>query len=198
MIAHGITPPPQRFRPHLLIRLRDVLESGAKLTRLFRWELGYYFGSVDKAKLELRTDKRILNGWDPKRILLAIQRRHRLKLSLVSLVLRVEFGALVSAAERYFGSWRQALHAAEINPNLHFVHGAWHEVNKSSANCDTPKPGLARVKVSQPCDWSIGAILAEETNGELMVSTLAMTDALAKLLIARGITIGEEFKIQLS
>jgi hypothetical protein len=31
-----------------------------------------------------------------------------------------------------------------------------------------------------------------------MVSTLAMTDALAKLLIARGITIGEEFKIQLS
>jgi hypothetical protein len=76
LIAHGITPPPQRFRPHLLIRLRDVLESGAKLTRLFRWELGYYFGSVEKAKLELRTDRRILNGWDPKRVILAIQRRH--------------------------------------------------------------------------------------------------------------------------
>jgi lambda repressor-like predicted transcriptional regulator len=78
----------------------------------------------------------------------------------------VEFGALVSAAERYFGSWGRALHAAGINPNLHFR--SWRmaqEVNKSSVNCDTPKPALARVKVSQGCDWSIAAIMAEETNG---------------------------------
>ena len=33
---------------------------------------------------------------------------------------------------------------------------------------------------------------------ELMVSTLAMTDALAKLLIAKGIITDEEFKTQLS
>ena len=33
---------------------------------------------------------------------------------------------------------------------------------------------------------------------ELMVSTLAMTDALAKLLIAKGIITGEEFSQQLS
>ena len=33
---------------------------------------------------------------------------------------------------------------------------------------------------------------------ELMVSTLAMTDALAKLLIAKGIITEEEFKGQLS
>ena len=33
---------------------------------------------------------------------------------------------------------------------------------------------------------------------ELMVSTLAMTDALAKLLIAKGIITDEEFKEQLS
>ena len=33
---------------------------------------------------------------------------------------------------------------------------------------------------------------------ELMVSTLAMTDALAKLVIAKGIITDEEFKAQLS
>jgi hypothetical protein len=46
--------------------------------------------------------------------------------------------------------------------------------------------------------------MAEETKGdrltleELMVSTLAMTDALAKLLIAKGIITDAEFKAQLS
>jgi hypothetical protein len=46
--------------------------------------------------------------------------------------------------------------------------------------------------------------MAEETNGEkislekLIVSTLATTDALAKLLIAKGIITDEEFKAQLS
>ena len=33
---------------------------------------------------------------------------------------------------------------------------------------------------------------------ELLVSTLAMTDALAKLLIAKGVITDEEFKAQLS
>ena len=33
---------------------------------------------------------------------------------------------------------------------------------------------------------------------ELMVSTLAMTDALAKLMIAKGLITDAEFKIQLS
>jgi hypothetical protein len=46
--------------------------------------------------------------------------------------------------------------------------------------------------------------MAEQTKGdrltleELMVSTLAMTDALAKLLIAKGIITDAEFKAQLS
>ena len=46
--------------------------------------------------------------------------------------------------------------------------------------------------------------MAEETNAtkinleELIVSSLAMTDALAKLLIAKGIITDEEFKTQLS
>jgi len=46
--------------------------------------------------------------------------------------------------------------------------------------------------------------MAEENKSEkisleqLMVSTLATTDALAKLLIAKGIITDDEFKIQLS
>ena len=46
--------------------------------------------------------------------------------------------------------------------------------------------------------------MAEETDAkkisleELMVSSLAMTDALAKLLIAKGIITEQEFKAQLS
>jgi hypothetical protein len=46
--------------------------------------------------------------------------------------------------------------------------------------------------------------MAEETNAkkisleELTVSTLAMSDALAKLMIAKGIITDEEFKAQLN
>ena len=46
--------------------------------------------------------------------------------------------------------------------------------------------------------------MAEETNGEkisleeLKVSTLATTNALAKLMIAKGVITDEEFKTQLS
>jgi hypothetical protein len=48
-----------------------------------------------------------------------------------------------------------------------------------------------------------GAPMAEETKSErvtleeLMVSNLAMTDALAKLMIAKGVITDEEFKTQL-
>jgi len=121
LIAHGITPPTKRFRLHLLIRLRDNLEAGAKLTKQFRWELEYYFGSVEYARLELKTDKRILNGWGPRRVILEIQRRHRLGLSLLYAVVRVEFPALASAAERYFGTWGRALKAAVIDPKLYLA-----------------------------------------------------------------------------
>jgi hypothetical protein len=125
LIAHGITPPPKRYRLHLLIRLRDTLESGAKITRKFRWELEYYFGSVASAKLELKTDTRILNGWRPNRVILEIQRRHRLKLSLAHAVVRREYPALLSAAERLFGSWGNTVYAAGIDPNLYFAHHTW-------------------------------------------------------------------------
>jgi hypothetical protein len=122
LIAHGITPPPKRYRLHLLIRLRDNLESGTKLTKRFRWELEYYFGSVETAKLELKTDRRISTGWGPKKVIVDIQRRYRLKLSLAYRVVLVEFPVFVRAAETYFGGWGNALHAAGIDPNLYFVH----------------------------------------------------------------------------
>ena len=125
LIAHGITPPPKRFRLHLLTQLQDALESGAKITRQFRWELEYYFGSVMNAKLELKTDIRILNAWGPKRVILEIQRRHRLKLRLIYTVVRVECLALLNAAQRFFGSWGNALYSAGIDPNLYFVTRTW-------------------------------------------------------------------------
>lgn len=40
--------------------------------------------------------------------------------------------------------------------------------------------------------------MADKNIEELIVSTLAMTDALAKLLIVRGIITDDEFKVQLS
>jgi hypothetical protein len=125
LMAYGITPPPKRYRLHLLTRLRDTLESGARLTKQFRWELEYYFGSVMNAKLELKTDIRILNAWGPKRVILEIQRRHRLKLRLIYTVVRVECLALLNAAQRFFGSWGNALYSAGIDPNLYFVTRTW-------------------------------------------------------------------------
>jgi hypothetical protein len=69
LMAHGITPPPKRYRLHLLIRLRDTLESSAELSKEFRWQLEYYFGSVNKAKLELKTNKRALIAWSPDKVI---------------------------------------------------------------------------------------------------------------------------------
>jgi hypothetical protein len=65
------------------------------------------------------------------------------------------------------------------------------------------KSAIIGIKISQEHGYSIGAIMAEEmkpttvTLEELMVSTLATTDALAKLMIAKGIITDEEFKAQL-
>jgi hypothetical protein len=78
------------------------------------------------------------------------------------------------------------------------------ETEKSSAASDTAKPAIVGIEISQEHGYPIGAIMAEELTPdkisleELMVSTLAMTDALAKLMIAKGIITDEEFKAQLS
>jgi hypothetical protein len=100
LIAHGIKPPGKRYRLHLLVRLRNAIESGAKFTKAFSWELEYYFGSVEKAGLKLKRDKRILNGWSPKRVILQVQERHRQKLGLAYNAARVEFPSLSAPPKR--------------------------------------------------------------------------------------------------
>ena len=125
LIANDITPVPRRFRMHLLVQLRDAIEFGRGISKRFRWEVDYYFGSVENARTELKTDKRLLNGWSKRKIILLLQQRHRLKQSLAYGVMRREFLAWVSAGEAYFGSWGRALHAAGIDPNLYFVHHKW-------------------------------------------------------------------------
>ena len=125
LMAHGITPPPKRYRLHLLTRLRDTLESGAKLSKEFRWQLEYYFGSVEKAKPELKTNKRALIAWSPRKVIALVKGRYRRKLSLAYAVVRRENPAWVSAAEKFYGSWGNTLFAAGHNPNEHFVHLRW-------------------------------------------------------------------------
>jgi hypothetical protein len=78
------------------------------------------------------------------------------------------------------------------------------ESEKGFAAGGAEKSAVAGVENTQACDWSIGAIMVEETKTEkisleqLMVSTLAAADATVKLLIAKGVFTDEEFKAQLS
>jgi hypothetical protein len=123
--ANRITPAPARFRLHLLIQLRDTMDSGAKISAKLCSEIEYYFGSMQNATIALKIDKRLLNGWSKVKIIAVIQQRHQLKQSLTYAIVRREFPALVSAAEAYFGSWGKALYAAGIDPNLYFVHHTW-------------------------------------------------------------------------
>jgi hypothetical protein len=85
------------------------MEAAGKIRDALRSELEYYFGSVQNAKVAVQTDKRILNGWSKKKLVLMIQQRHRLKHTLAYGVMRRDFPAWVSAAEAYFGTWGDAL-----------------------------------------------------------------------------------------
>jgi hypothetical protein len=79
----------------------------------------YYFGSLRKAKAALKTDRRVSAGWSKAKIIAMIIQRHRSGRPLGYAAARRDDPALVSAAEAYFGSWGNALHAAGIDPNLH-------------------------------------------------------------------------------
>ena len=50
---------------------------------------------------------------------------HGAKQSLVYGQARRNDPALVRAAEKQFGSWGKALHAAGIDPSLYYVHHKW-------------------------------------------------------------------------
>lgn len=49
------------------------MEAAGKIRDALRSELEYYFGSVQNAKVAVQTDKRILNGWSKKKLVLMIQ-----------------------------------------------------------------------------------------------------------------------------
>jgi hypothetical protein len=49
------------------------MESGQAISNILSAELEYYFGSVEKAKDALKTDKRLLNRWSKQKILNIIE-----------------------------------------------------------------------------------------------------------------------------
>lgn len=110
----------------LLRALRDIRESESKeIPEPLKLQAEQYFGSVRKAMAELKTNRKVINGWSKPKIIAILTHMHRKKEGLRYGQLRRENQALVSAAEAYFGSWGKALHAAGINPNIYLVHPQW-------------------------------------------------------------------------
>jgi hypothetical protein len=115
-------------RPLGVLRaLREALETTSKenIPQILRIQAELYFGSVRKAIAALKKDQRLLGGWSKLKILKVLSRMHRSKKGLAYADVRRHVPALVSAAEAYFGSWGNALHAAGIDPSLYFVHHRW-------------------------------------------------------------------------
>jgi hypothetical protein len=125
LMAAGITAIPRKTRLGLLRELRDVVESRSKVSRALSSEIEYYFGSLRNGQAALKTDRKLLSGWNKRKIITVLAQKHRSKEKLNYGAVRREFPALVSAAEAYFGSWGKALYAAGIDPNLYFVHHKW-------------------------------------------------------------------------
>ena len=140
LIAAGIKPVPKRSRFGLLRNLRDVLQARKKIPEVLRTDLKYYFGSVKAAKLGLKTESRFANGWSKQKIVDMIARKNRVNESLKYAIGRREFSSLVSAAEAYFGSWGKSLHAAGIDPNVHFVHHTWRKTKRRSTDTERQWP----------------------------------------------------------
>jgi hypothetical protein len=130
LVVAGIAMVAGRFpsiRLGVLRALRAVLENRSKhdVPRTLRLQAEYYFGSLRKAIVALKKDKRLLRGWSKCKIITVLSRMHRSKAALTYAAARRTVPALVSAAEAYFGSWGKALYAAGIDPNLYFVHHTW-------------------------------------------------------------------------
>jgi hypothetical protein len=104
--------------------LRDVIETRSKaaIPAILKSQAAYYFGSLRNALAALKTDERLLSGWSKRKIVTTLLRMHRAKESLSPWNARCEVPALARAARTYFGSWRNALHAAGIDRDLHLRH----------------------------------------------------------------------------
>jgi len=101
------------------------------MPQALKLEAAHYFGSLEKAIATLRKQEKRLPGWNRRKIMTALSRMHRSKVSLAYARARRNVPALVSAAEAHFGSWGKALYAAGIDPNLYFVNHKW---RKRTAN----------------------------------------------------------------
>ena len=101
--------------------LRDIIGTRprAAIPPVLKSLAAYYFGSLRNALAALKTDERLLSGWSKQKIITTLLRMQQAKESLSSWKARCETPALASAARNYFGSWRNALQAAGIDPALH-------------------------------------------------------------------------------
>jgi hypothetical protein len=128
LIAAGIQVPdsPHDGRRGVLLALRNALEQHSQndLPEKLKLHAVYYFGSLQKAKAALKTDRRLRTGWSTTNIIAAIRKRQRSGKPLGYAAARRDDPALGSAAEAYFGTWGNALYAAGIDPNLH-LRGKW-------------------------------------------------------------------------
>jgi len=102
----------RRGRLELLCKLREGVESGQAISKILSAELEYYFGSVEKAKDALRTDKRLMNRWSKQKILNIIARQVTGDNRRVTIWRKNP--ALVSAASKRFRTWRKAVKAAGV------------------------------------------------------------------------------------
>jgi hypothetical protein len=75
----------------LLRELCEGVEGKRDISTALRSEIAYYFGSLRKAKLALKTDPRILNGWSKAKIIAVLGQLHRSKDNLSYATARREF-----------------------------------------------------------------------------------------------------------
>ena len=115
-------------RRGVLRALHDALKQHSEndLSEKLKQHAMYYFGSLEKAKAALKTDRRLRDGWNKTKIIAAIHKSHRLGQPLGYTAARRDNPALVSAVEAYFGTRSNALNAAGIDPNLRFQR-KWHK-----------------------------------------------------------------------
>jgi hypothetical protein len=114
--------------------LHDVIETRSKaaIPPVLKSQAAYYFGSLRNALAALKTDERLLSGWSRQKIITTLLRMQRANESLSPWKARCEVPALARAAQNYFGTWRNALHAAGIDPDLHLRHYKRHKRNVNS------------------------------------------------------------------
>jgi hypothetical protein len=119
--AAVLTKPIRATRIAVVRAMRDALERDgrASIPPTLKLQAEYYFGSLQKALVALKKDR----SWSKRKILKAISRLPRKALAFTKA--RGHAPQLVSASQKYFGSWGRAVAAAGIDPNLYFVHHTW-------------------------------------------------------------------------